>query len=85
MEKKINTDLVIKIANRASKIYSVDRFAFIMDITYCIEGGCNLDLNGLLNADETNFMHDMAGIHNHLNRETKKLDNCFVPRYTTNG
>jgi len=81
---KINTDLVIKIANRASKIYSVDRFAFILDITYCIDGGCDLDLNGLLNADDTNFMHDMAGIHIHLNRETKKLDNCFVPRFAKN-
>lgn len=81
---KINTDLVIKIANRASKIYSVDRFVFILDITYCIEGGCNLDLNGLLNTDETNFSHDIVGIHNNLNRQTKKLGNCFVPRFAKN-
>lgn len=79
--KEINKNLVVKIANRATKIYSVDRLAFILDLIYCIKGGCDLDLNGLLNADETDFMHDMAGIHIHLNRETKKLDDCFVPRF----
>ncbi len=78
---KINTDLVIKVANRANDIFGVDRLTFIMDITYCINGGCNLDLNGLLKADEMNFRHDIVGIHNNLNRQTKKLENCFVPRF----
>lgn len=81
---KINTDLVIKIANRAHELLGADRLTFVLDITYCIEGGCNLDLNGLLNADEFNFRHDIAGIHNNLDRETKKLNNYFVPRFAKN-
>lgn len=80
--KKINTDLVIAVANRANDIFGVDRLTIIMDITYCINGGCDLDLKGLVNADEMNFCHDIVGIHNNLNRNTKKLENCFVPRFT---
>jgi hypothetical protein len=52
-----------------------------MDLCYCIDGGCDLDLEALLKADDFNFSHDIAGIHNHLNRETKKLDNWFLPRF----
>lgn len=85
MDKKINTDLVIKVANRANKIFGVDRLTIIMDITYCIEGGCNLDLKALSDADEFNFRHDIVGIHNNLDRNTKKLNDCFLPRYATNG
>ena len=39
-----------------------------------------LDLNKLLNADDFNFAHDMSGIGAHLNRNTGKLENCFLPR-----
>jgi hypothetical protein len=85
MEKKINTDLVIKVANRANEIFGVDRLTIIMDITYCIEGGCDLDLKGLVESDEMNFRHDIVGIHNNLDRNTKKMNNCFLPRYSTNG
>lgn len=85
MDKKINTDLVIKVANRANEIFGVDRLTIIMDITYCIEGGCNLDLKALSDADEFNFRHDIVGIHNNLDRNTKKLNDCFLPRYATNG
>jgi hypothetical protein len=52
-----------------------------MDIHFCIEGGCNLDLEGLLSADDINFGHDIVGIHNNLNHETYQLDNCFLPRF----
>lgn len=85
MCRKINTDLVIKVANRANEIFGVDRLTIIMDITYCIEGGCDLDLKALSDADEFNFRHDIVGIHNNLDRNTKKLNDCFLPRYAVIG
>lgn len=36
----------------------------------------------LLAADKYNFTHDIFGIYRHLNRQTCKLENCFVPRFT---
>jgi hypothetical protein len=44
-----------------------------------------LRLRELLAADDFNFMHDVAGIHRHLNYGTKRrraqLNDCFVPRF----
>ena len=52
-----------------------------MDITACHVNGMPLKLNALLGADDANFAHDVFGIRRHLNRETGKLEDCFVPRY----
>ena len=40
-----------------------------------------LDIDRWLAADDSNFMHDLIGIHNHINRETGKLENAFMPRF----
>ena len=40
-----------------------------------------LRLADLLDADRFNFSHDMRGIQRHLNRQTGKLENFFLPRY----
>jgi hypothetical protein len=42
---------------------------------------CPLRLGELLDADDTNFIHDIAGIERHLNRRTFKLEDCFLPRF----
>jgi hypothetical protein len=41
-----------------------------------------LRLSDLLAADDGNFCHDVFGIRRHLNRETKKMGDCFLPRFT---
>lgn len=74
-------ELIRKIAERAYNMYGCDKLTIIMDITYCIKGGCNLNLEDLLNANDFNFGHDIVGIHKHLNHETLSLDNCFIPRF----
>lgn len=53
---------------------------FIMDIeaTHC--NGCPIDLDKLLDTPDFDFMHDIAGITNCLDRETGKLKDCFLPR-----
>lgn len=39
-----------------------------------------MDLEYLLGFDDFNFAHDVFGLRRHLNRETLKVENCFVPR-----
>jgi hypothetical protein len=58
-----------------------DAMSLHMDLSACIAQGCNLKLNELLNADDFNFCHDVFGISRHINRDTGKLENFFVPRY----
>jgi len=41
-----------------------------------------LRLNDLLNADDFNFVHDLAGIRRHLDRTTGQLMHCFSPRHS---
>lgn len=76
-----NWKLISKIADRAVEMFNCDKFTIVMDIENCIEGGCDIDLNGLLNADDFNFAHDISGINWNINHDTKKLMNCFVPRF----
>ena len=52
-----------------------------MDIAAVHLNDCKLRLKELLEADQFNFNHDMFGIREHLNRETGKLKNCFLPRF----
>jgi hypothetical protein len=42
---------------------------------------CPLRLQEMLDADDSNFVHDIAGIERHLNRRTFKLEDCFLPRF----
>ena len=60
------------------------RINLVMDL--CAADGVNgnnpLDWDRLLSADDFNFMHDVAGICRHMNRETGELGGCFLPRFT---
>ena len=40
-----------------------------------------LDLEGLLNAEDFDFIHDVAGINRHIDRKTGDLKDCFLPRF----
>jgi len=50
-----------------------------MDITAAHLGGM-IDLQRLLEFDEFDFMHDVAGIRRHINRDNGKMNDCFLPR-----
>ena len=77
-------DIIVKICERAENlgIEQKDRLTLIMDIenTHHTMG---LNLQGLLEADDLNFKHDIVGIQTHINRDTKELEDFFVPRYAT--
>lgn len=40
-----------------------------------------LDLEGLRDANEYDFVHDVVGINHHLNRRNGELKDFFLPRY----
>ncbi len=54
----------------------------IMDIDACHSNGNPLKLLDLLQADDTNFAHDVFGIRRFIDRTSGKLTDCFVPRYS---
>ncbi len=51
----------------------------MMDLEYTHEE-TPLDLDQLLAFDNGNFAHDLFGIIENFNRQTKSMDNCFSPR-----
>lgn len=78
--------LIHKIALRAVKMAAADRTYRLqdamMDITVTHCNGCPLKLADLLAADDFNFSHDIYGIRRHLNRDTGKLEDHFLPRFS---
>lgn len=52
-----------------------------MDIIATHLNGCRLKLLDLYNSSDLDFVHDVFGIQAHLNRQTGKLENSFLPRY----
>lgn len=88
MATAVAMDLIGKIADRAVSVYAandvrVERRDILMDISSVhMSGGNKLRLEELLAADDLNFIHDVAGINRHLDRETGKLMNCFSPRFS---
>ena len=83
MKKKEEMGLILKIVKRGYPTmeghYRI-RLDMMMDIE-AVHENCPLELEKLLYADDTNFYHDITGIFANLNRRTKKLENCFVPRF----
>jgi len=51
-----------------------------MDLEACHTHGCPLDLETLRKAKKSDLMHDVAGIHSHIDHDTGELRDCFVPR-----
>lgn len=81
-------DLIGRIADRAIGLLTIPpadqqaRTGLVMDLIACHRNGCELDLAGLLTASDFDFIHDIGGIHRHLDRKTGRLTDCFVPRYS---
>jgi hypothetical protein len=83
---KVSTEdreLIDKIVDRAVEcglLVKKDKMWLIMDLTAC-HNSCPLRLKDLLEGDRIDFIHDVAGIHHHLNRDTGELMDFFLPRY----
>ena len=80
-------NIICKIAKRAAQMaralnVEYDTLTAQMDITATHCNGNPLRLQELLDADNTNFAHDIFGIRLHMDRNTGELLNCFVPRFS---
>lgn len=80
-------EIILKIADRAAPMFrdakvKQTKLDTIMDLSACVANGNPLRLEELLKADDFNFAHDVFGIYRHINRDTGKLENCFLPRFT---
>lgn len=62
-----------------------ERKNLLMDLTAAdgVNGNLPIDWAKLMAFDDFNFMHDLAGIAEHLNRSTGKLEDFFLPRAVT--
>ncbi len=58
-----------------------DKMSVQMDIVATHISGCKLKMQELLEAKTFDFLHDVCGIMQHIDRTTGKLQNCFLPRY----
>lgn len=67
-------------AKRSKSSLSLDRISLMMDLD-SVHERTPLRLQELLDADESNFVHDVWGIRRHLNRQTRQLEDCFTPRF----
>lgn len=76
-------ELISKIAKRGNLISPDSRSVseFSMDI-YAVLAHQPMDLESWLKANDFNFAHDIFGIQRHLNRDTWKLEDCFLPRFS---
>lgn len=78
-------DLIQKCVDRTWQsicLHKQDKvLALTMDLTAVHANDVKIDFKRLLEADDFNFAHDIVGIQKHLNRETGKLENCFLPRF----
>ena len=76
---------LVRVLDRASKMYpNYKRATMVLDLHYANED-TPLDFDRLLGFPDFDFAHDIAGIHNNMNRETCKLENCFLPRCAKTG
>ncbi len=76
-------EIISKIAFRAVSFNATTSLLdYEMDVTEVHANDCPLNLQGLLAADNFNFIHDVFGIGRHLDRETGELTDCFRPRFS---
>lgn len=79
-------NLIVAIATRAVKLakesdIELNLLHVAMNVTACHANGCPLRLQDLLEADDFNFIHDIVGIDNYIDRTTGKLTGFFEPRF----
>ena len=77
--------LMSKVANRGLTVMhglgytGLQKLDLMMDLEYAHEDS-PLDFEKILGFDDGDFAHDIFGIYRNFNRETKTVDNFFLPR-----
>ncbi len=74
--------IIDQIVARAHEMFpEMEATDFAMDVVATHNHACRLRLADLLAADNFNFVHDIVGIENRLDRETLQLTRGFWPRF----
>lgn len=74
-------DLIFPIVERARALFpEMGSRHHAMNIIACHRNGCPLNLKTLLDFADEDFAHDIVGIEAHLNKQTGKLEDLFLPR-----
>ena len=79
---KEDITIIDRICKRAVNLfpqYELDFTEIQMDIA-AAHVAEPLDLEKFMEFDDFNFAHDIFGIIDHIDRETGKMQNCFLPR-----
>jgi hypothetical protein len=82
MKKLTNeeTNLIFQIAHRAGRMmFSGMTLDFALDIS-CAHLDTPLNLQKFLDSPDFDFAHDVIGIHQHIDHNTRKIDGRFLPR-----
>lgn len=59
--------------------HGAQKLDVLMDLEF-VNDDCPLDFAKLLAFPDGDFLHDMAGIYVHFDRESKTMKDCFLPR-----
>lgn len=80
--KSSDLEIIKKIVDRAylPHVNGYARVELTLDLC-AVHERTPLRLQDLLEADEFNFKHDIAGIQKYLDRETSRLTHDFRPRF----
>lgn len=78
-----NLETLVAIAERAEEkaLLHFGRLSLMMDLEIAT-AEFDLRVGELLKADDFNFAHDIIGIQNHIDRESKTFRDFFRPRYS---
>ena len=85
MTNKERLELMSEIADRAIGLamscnVKIEKIDMMLDLEFA-DKCCPLKLAELASAPVADFSHDVFGIRRHLNRQTKQLEDCFLPRF----
>jgi len=83
---KEDMDMITKIATRAEAIYRAAgirtrRKDIAVGLHFVHTEIIRMRLKDMLEGDDENLMHDVAGIDRHINVRLCRFDDCFCPRY----
>ena len=79
-------ETICRIAKAAERLarriagQEINRMHLIMDLE-CVHESTPLRLDDLEKASDADLAHDVFGIRRHLDRRTRKLTDCFCPRF----
>lgn len=79
--------LITAIAERGHRLAiahgaMIDKMDIMMNLIACHNHPQPLRLADMAEADDFNLMHDVYGLHRHLDRNTGELTECFSPRFS---